>query len=217
MKRKLVVEEYGQHAISKAKSGWNNLMNLFSPRQEKNADFYPLCDKKHFFENSNTFKTVAFSNGVLFGGCMMYTCVESCLPIEYFTPSDERDTQLFNSYINVHRSAVACGDLLMASEYRKLIEDTRSDICINCKNTRNTRNTNRSTHSIDEPPTEEPATDDPPTDEPSTDEPSTDEPSTDEPSIEEPSIEEPATEEPATEEPALKNSPGLAVTADAFL
>ena len=132
MKRKVVIEEYGQHAISRARSGWDHLVNFFSPPQE-HFDFYPPSEKKHFFEDGKTFKTVAFSNGLLFGGCMKYGCVESCLPIRDFPPSDDRDARVFQSYVQVHHAAVSCGDLMMASEYRKLIEEYRSDICINCK------------------------------------------------------------------------------------
>ena len=60
-------------------------------------------------------------------------CVESCLPIKEFAPTDEREARLYLSYIKVHDAAVSCHDLEMAAEYRRLIENTRSDICLNCK------------------------------------------------------------------------------------
>ena len=131
MKRKIVVEEYGQTA---PRSRWDQLVNFFAPTQvQESSDFYPIEEKKHFFNDGSTYRTVAFANGLLFGGCLSPGCVESCLPIKDFPPDGEMCARAFQSFVRVHHAAVSCGDLAMASEYREWIEQYRNDFCKSCQ------------------------------------------------------------------------------------
>jgi hypothetical protein len=53
--------------------------------------------------------------------------------MECFSPTDERDATVFKAFLRVHNTAISCGDLEVATEYRTLLESMRSDICRNCK------------------------------------------------------------------------------------
>lgn len=134
MKRKLVIEEFDHRAPKRegATGVWQTFLAMLQDPREHN-EFYPLSEKKSFFEDGKTYRTVAFSNGLLFGGCLHHGCVETCLPILEFAPDDGYYSRLFRSYVKVHDSAVKCGDLAIASEYRELIEETRFDACVSCR------------------------------------------------------------------------------------
>ena len=142
MKRKIVIEEYhegGSHAAPQdGRSRWERVVDFFCGAPE-HGDFYPKSKKRKYFLDGTTLKSQSFSNGMLFGDCMHRSCDQrKCLAIECFTPTDESDAKVFRAFLRVHNTAVSCGDLEVATEYRELLESTRSDICRSCKALSNT-------------------------------------------------------------------------------
>ena len=133
MKRKIVIEEYNDGPRGEAsRSRIDRILDYFCGAPEV-SDFYPRSKKRSYFADGRTFKTVSFSNGILFGGCMMDGCVNSCIPLKDFCPSDPPDAQAFAANLQVHDAAVTNRDLEMATEYRAILEASRSDVCLQCK------------------------------------------------------------------------------------
>ena len=60
---------------------------------------------------------------------MMDGCVDSCIPLKDFCPSDPPDARAFTANLQVHDAAVSNRDLEMATEYRAILEASRSDVC----------------------------------------------------------------------------------------
>ena len=67
----------------------------------------------------------------------MQHCVNSCVPIEQFCPTDNTLAAQFKAHLQVHDAAVSNGDVGMATQYRLMVEGCRSDICVDCKSRAN--------------------------------------------------------------------------------
>jgi hypothetical protein len=133
MKRKIVIEEYNDGPRGDvSRSRIDRILDYFCGAPDV-SDFYPRSKKRSYFADGQTFKTVSFSNGILFGGCMMDGCVNSCIPLKDFCPSDPPEARAFTANLQVHDAAVTNRDLEMATEYRAMLEASRSDVCIQCK------------------------------------------------------------------------------------
>tara|TARA_B110001452_G_C15237809_1_gene428570 strand:- start:537 stop:1232 length:696 start_codon:yes stop_codon:yes gene_type:complete len=133
MKRKIVITEYNDGPQWEAsRSRIDRILDYFCGAPDV-SDFYPRSKKRSYFADGRTFKTVSFSNGILFGGCMMDGCVNSCIPLKDFCPSDPPDAQAFAANLQVHDAAVTNRDIEMATEYRVILEASRSDVCLQCK------------------------------------------------------------------------------------
>ena len=133
MKRKITIEEYNDWPSADVpRSRIDRVLDYFCGAPEV-YDFYPRSRKRSYFPDSRTFRTVSFSNGILFGGCMMEGCVNSCIPLKDFCPSSREDARAFTANLQVHDTAVSNRDLEMATEYRAILESSRSDVCRHCK------------------------------------------------------------------------------------
>lgn len=132
MKRRIGIEESDAESHCARRSRLHRIIDFFcgSPGQQ---EFYPRAMKRTYLHDGKTYKSMAFTNGVLFGGCMMQDCVHTCIPIEQFCPTDQTDAAQYMANLQVHNSAVSNNDVEVASEYRTLLESQRSDICVGCK------------------------------------------------------------------------------------
>lgn len=132
MKRKIVIEEFDEESSHARRSRLDRIIDFFcgAPGQQ---EFYPRAMKRTYLHDGKTYRSMAFTNGVLFGGCMMQGCVNTCVPIEQFCPTDQTDAAQYMANLQVHNSAVSNNDVEIASEYRTLVESQRSDICVECK------------------------------------------------------------------------------------
>ena len=130
MKRKIVIEEYD--AASGWSIEWPSWFSLPRAKPDAGKDFYPPDEKRHFFEDGETFKSISFSDGTLFAGCCKRGCLQMCVPIENFKPLDERGAAVFDAHMQAHSAAVSAKDVQMASEFRGLVESARARFCTRC-------------------------------------------------------------------------------------
>ena len=137
MKRKVVtIEEYGDSTDNRSK--WSRLFDAIVGEKAA-VDFYPLCDKRHFFASGTVYKSVAFSNGILYGGCFNTSCPKRSVLINEFVPTDQEYKNHFLYAIEAHNAAVCAKDLCVAYENRSIIEDLRCDLCMHCRTPRHQR------------------------------------------------------------------------------
>lgn len=132
MKRKIVIEEFDEESSHARRSRLDRIIDFFCGDSGQ-REFYPRAMKRTYLHDGKTYRSMAFTNGVLFGGCVMQGCVNTCVPIERFCPTDQTEAAQYMANLQVHNSAVSNNDVEIASEYRALLEGQRSDICVDCK------------------------------------------------------------------------------------
>lgn len=139
VKRKITtVEEYDAPAsmgVSK-RSAWSRLADVLFGDQDAlrvPPSFYRHEDKRHYYFNGTVLRSLAFSNGLLYGGCTQEGCPQRCVPIRLFEPEDAVQRGHFCCALATHDEAVAANDLEVAMENRAIIEANRAELCASCR------------------------------------------------------------------------------------
>ena len=128
MKRKVVtVTEYYCGIPSGSRSVLQRLLDALAPVRH---DFYPLEQKRHFYADGATLKSIAFADGTLYGGCCALGCPRRCVGLEEFEPDSGMD---FQFALRAHSSALLARDLDVATEQRGVLDETRDPRCRACR------------------------------------------------------------------------------------
>lgn len=128
MKRKVVtVTEYYFGTPSGPRSVFQRLLDAVAPARH---DFYPPEQKRHFYPDGTTLKSIAFADGTLYGGCCALGCPKRCVGIEEFEPDSRMD---FHFALRAHSNALSARDLDVATEQRGVLDETRDPRCRACR------------------------------------------------------------------------------------
>ena len=127
MKRKVVtVTEYYGAPVAK-RSAFHRLLDAFSPGRH---DFYPPEQKRHYYPDGVTLRSIAFADGTLYGGCCALGCPRRCVTLSEFEP--DRVTG-FQFALQAHANALSASDLDVATEQRGLLDELRDPRCFACR------------------------------------------------------------------------------------
>ena len=110
------------------KSTW---WRFFDAMLRSPPEFYPPEQKRIFFTNSTTYRSISLRNGQLYGGCLEVPCPRKCVPMKEFVPVTNRDFWL--CALEAHNAAVNALDLDVATEQRVIIDSERHFKCLQCR------------------------------------------------------------------------------------
>lgn len=128
MKRKVVtVTEYYCGTTNAPRSVLQRLLDALTPARH---DFYPPEQKRHFYPDGATLKSIAFADGTLYGGCCALGCPRRCVGLEEFEPDSRMD---FQFALRAHSNALSARDLDVATEQRGVLDETRDPRCRACR------------------------------------------------------------------------------------
>mgnify|MGYP001310267818 CR=1 FL=1 len=126
MKRKVVtVTEY--YGLAAPRSVLQRLIDAFSPPRH---DFYPPEQKRHYYPDGVTLRSIAFADGTLYGGCCALGCPRRCVSLSEFEPDSGLE---FHFALQAHSSALSARDLDVATEQRGVLDEQRDPRCRPCR------------------------------------------------------------------------------------
>ena len=94
-------DEAKAKAVRTAYTVW---WRFFDAMLKMPLEFDPPDQKRVFFENSTTYRSISLSNGQLYAGCLETPCPRKCVPMKEFVPVLNKDFWL--CALEAHKAAV---------------------------------------------------------------------------------------------------------------
>lgn len=132
MKRRVTTTEYFGYSTSSQRPRIDRILDYLLGDRVAAEEFYPPDQKRNYYDETEVLCTLAFNNGILYGGCCGTGCPRKCVPLSEFRPQDSKDGEAFDCLSCTYEAALSAKDKDVATETRSSLGSLRSRFCFKC-------------------------------------------------------------------------------------
>lgn len=132
MKRRVTTTEYYGFGQASQRSRVDRVLDYLLGDSATPDEFYPPEQKRRYYDDTQVLLSLAFNNGILYGGCCFSGCPRKCVPFSEFCPRDAKGAEEFECLSQTYSAALSAKDKDVAAETRGLLEKQRNSFCSLC-------------------------------------------------------------------------------------